>query len=166
MQLRPSLEVLVPDIDLACMEIDDGIAQHIEAYALDDLGIETPESSEWVDAAVRANPGRWTARLCRQIHDLPETEESIVHCGLCKEYANPRKRARARAQSLTKVLPGFEEIGGAYQLHPRCGRRGLTWLRKLAYRRCDTGRWQKRREKIPDVRQSRGWDWASRIYPA
>ena len=164
--LPPSLAALVGD-DLDCIaddgEIDDGMVWHIRQYAFEDLGIVDPESQEWVAAAVQANPGIWTARLCRRMHDREETNEDIAHCGLCREYANIGKRQRARSLPPT-TLPGYESIGGAYQLYPRCGKRGLTWLRKLVYRRRDQGRWETRREVIPDPRTARGWDWATRIY--
>lgn len=65
----------------------------------------------------------------------------------------------------TEPLPGFETIGCAYQLHSPCSRRDLTWLRHQIYRLVRRGRVEKRREKIPDLRQARGWDWGSRLYP-
>ncbi len=165
--LLPSQATLV-GADLDCIadgdgRIDHGLALHIARYCFDDLGIDDPESQEWVEDAVRAAPGVWTARLCRSMHDAPETKAAIAHCGLCKEFANSRKRLRAK-QLPPATLPGFEQIGGAYQLYPRCGRRGLTWLRHLLYRLRDRDRLRTKREPIPDSRQPRGWDWGTRLY--
>lgn len=170
--LAPSLQAVIDDLDLACIAdyddegegwIDAGTLHHLQEYAFVDLDIETTESPRWVQAAIEAHPGVWTARLCRQMHDLPETKTSILHCGLCDQFSNKRKRVRAAR--LPPTLPGFEDIGGGYQLHPPCSKRGLTWLRKLLYRLRDRGRIQTRRERIADCRQGRGWDWGTRIYP-
>lgn len=79
-------------------------------------------------------------------------------------YANPRKRQRA-AELPPETLPGFEATGGAFQIHPACSRRDLTWLRHLVYRLVRRGQVEKRREKRPDLRQARGWDWMSTLYP-
>jgi hypothetical protein len=165
--LPPELAAVIDECDLWCVadegDIDPGMLRHLDAHAWIDLGIEDAESPEWVRAAIRANPGRWTARLCRAMYGHPETYDAIAHCGLCADYANPRKRKRAAA--LPPLLPGFEETGGAFQLHPHCGRRGLTWLRRLIYRLRQQGKVETRRERIPDLRQPRGWDWGTRIYP-
>ena len=165
--LPPELSAVIDDYDLRCIAddgyIDEGTLRHLDEYAWIDLGIEDPESPEWVEAAIEANPGRWTARLCRAMHGHEENYDSITHCGLCVDYCNPRKRKRAAA--LPPLLPGFEETGGAFQLFPRCGRRGLTWLRKLIYRLRERGKVETHRERIPDLRQPRGWDWGTRIYP-
>jgi hypothetical protein len=170
--LDPSLLAAIDDLDLACIadydddgsaRIDAGTLYHVEAYVSIDLGIDTPESPQWVQAAIEAQPGVWTARLCRQMHGWPETEISILRCGLCQDYANPRKRARAACLP-TRTLPGFEAIGGGHQLRPPCSKRGLTWLRKLIYRLRDRDQIQTHRERIPDCRQPRGWDWGTRIY--
>jgi hypothetical protein len=165
--LPPELAAVIDNYDLRCIAddgyIDEGTLRHLDEHARIDLGIEDPESPEWVEAAIEANPGRWTARLCRAMHGHKEIIESIIHCGLCKCYTNSRRRARAAARP--PLLPGFEEIGGAFQLHEHCGRRGLTWLRKLIYRLRGRGKVETRRERIPDLRQPRGWDWGTRIYP-
>jgi len=73
---------------------------------------------------------------------------------------------RRRAANLqNEVLPGFEQIGGAYQLHTPCSPRHLTWLRHLAYRLVRQGQVVKVRKKRMDLRQARGWDWMSCLYP-
>ena len=41
----------------------------------------TPDTPEWVQAAIAANPGTWITRLCRAKHQLPETYRSIAYCG-------------------------------------------------------------------------------------
>ena len=170
--LDPSLLAVVGDITCVAEQddkgntwIDAGTLYHIEEYASTDLGIETPESPRWVQAAIEAQPGVWTARLCRQMHDRRETKADIAHCGLCNQYSNARRRRRA-AQLPAQTLPGFETIGGGFQLRPPCSQRGLTWLRKLIYRLRDRGQIETRRERIPDCRQPRGWDWGTRIYPS
>ena len=169
--IEPELAGLVDELDLACMHydeypgcIDESTYHHLEEYAVLELGIRDAETPEWVKAAVEARPGTWTARLCRAMHGQPETYEAIVHCGLCAQYASSRKRYRA-ARLPSQTLPGFEEIGGGYQLRPPCSKRGLTWLRKLIYRMRDREQVETRREHIPDLRQGRGWDWGTRIYP-
>ena len=97
---------------------------------------------------VENNPGIWTARPCRSINGLPETESSVIHCGLCADYANPRKRERAAQYAAAKkqlfekaqnpglwavsckmknaagVLgahPALPGLSPQYQLHPPCG---------------------------------------------
>lgn len=114
---------------------------------------------------VEDHPGIWTARLCRLISGLPETEESIIHCGLCAEYANPRKRRRAA--QCPPTLPGWPAaIGGAYQLHPPCGPIGLRRLQGMLYKlRDDCLMICSERSRIPDSRNHRGWDIATRWYP-
>jgi hypothetical protein len=156
MNLPPEYLALAPDLaDLDAEELDE-----LEGHVAYWLALEAPEpgTAAWVADAVAANPGIWTAALCRAMHGLPETEESVVYCGRCEEYANPRKRARARRYAAMPTLPGFE---APYQLHPRCDR-GLTWLRHQLYVMATV-----RREAgavIPDCRQQRGWDFGTRLY--
>ena len=99
--LPPELAAVIDDHDLRCIAddgyIDEGTFRHLNEYAWIDLGIEDPESPEWVEAAIEANPGRWTARLCRAMHGHEENYDSITHCGLCVDYCSPRKRKRAAA---------------------------------------------------------------------
>jgi hypothetical protein len=57
----------------------------------------------WVLGWVEDYPGCWTARLCRLINGLPETEQSVIYCGLCSEYASPRKRVRAERYAAMPV---------------------------------------------------------------
>ena len=95
------------------------------------------------------------------MNNLPETEQSVIHCGLCVDYANPNKRKRA-ANLPAQTLPGFEQIGGAYQLHLPCR---MLRLRQLQY----ILRWLEQHDlvlghpltPIPDTRQPRGWDYAT-----
>ena len=143
--------------DLACMEVDE-----LEPHLLEwELEVEDGDE-EWVLSVVRAQPGIWIARLCRAVHDRAETWDSICHCGLCVQYANQRKRKRAA--SMPPPLPGFDT--GAYQLYEACSSHGLAWMKYYVHQLKDRGLVDARREKIPDLRQARGWDWASRIYPA
>ena len=117
---------------------------------------------EWLKALLKQQPGLWTARICRTKHDIPETRQGISYCGLCLEYANPRKRARSAA--LGPELPGFEGQG-AFRLHPPCSRRALTWLRHILTRWANAGIVHKApKSVIPDIKQPRGWDYATRIY--
>lgn len=160
-----AIKALIPELDLACMaddgELDRGLALHLLHEAIYDW--PAPETPEWVQAAIAANPGTWITRLCRAKHQLPETYQSIAYCGQCRSFANSRKRRRA-ANLQQEVLPGFEQIGGAYHLHPPCSKRDLTWLRHLIYRLVRQGKVVKVREKRPDLRQARGWDWMSCLY--
>ncbi len=165
--IPPEIRALVGD-DLACLteedgELDYGLIHHLKYAALYEW--PQPGTVDWLEAAIEANPGIWMARLCRAMHGLSETFRHIAYCGQCADYANPRKRTRAAALP-TAVLPGFEQIGAAYHLHPPCSRRGLTWLRHQIYRLVQRGQVDKCREKRPDMRQVRGWDWMSTLYPA
>ncbi|MCP4541209.1 MAG: hypothetical protein GY832_29095 [Chloroflexi bacterium] len=94
----------------------------------------------------------------------PETEASIIYCGLCVDYANPRKRARAVKWGAWPTLPGFEP---PYQLHGICGPTGLTRLRHMLYKLRDQALMivDEPGAVIPDVRQARGWDFATRWWP-
>ncbi len=165
--IPPEIRLLVGDLDLACLTGDDGLIDRGTVLYLAEEAVyewPAPETVAWVQTAIEANPGIWIARLCRAMHGKPETYQSIVWCGVCAQYANPRRRSRA-ARLPDKTLPGLTEIGGAYQLHPPCSSRGLTWLRHQIYRLVRQGRIKKLRKKAPDVRQPRGWDWMSRLYP-
>jgi hypothetical protein len=87
------LAILLPDLD--CLteagQLDYGLLKHLEEHALWEL----PQAGTpaWVEQAIQAQPGIWAARLCRAMHDLPETREGIAFCGACHQLANPRKRA-------------------------------------------------------------------------
>jgi hypothetical protein len=161
--LRPKIAALIPPIDLACMgELDDGIIMRLGYW----LYAEGPRTdADWVLNAIRTRPGTWTARLCRALHDKPETYRSIVYCGACTEYANPRKRRRSKIASLNRLLPGYEAIGGAHILHRPCNCLGLTWMRKTLYKLRDQGSIEMKQARIIDHRQARGWDIATRLYP-
>lgn len=120
----------------------------------------------WVLSWVEAEPGTWTARLCRAMNGLPETPQSVAWCGLCADYANPRKRARAAR--LGPLLPGFDE--GAYTLHSACGRMQFRLLRSLlrsllATLERATMITGEQGAVIPDSRNHRGWDFATRWWP-
>lgn len=165
--IPPELRSLVGDHALACLAdeegaLDYGSILHLAHEAVFEL--PEPETPAWVEAAIEANPGIWIARLCRAMHGRPENFRSIARCGQCAGYANFRKRRRA-ANLPPEPLPGFESIGGAFQLQPPCSRRDLTWLRHLVYRLVRRGQIEKRREKCLDLRQPRGWDWMSTLYP-
>jgi hypothetical protein len=119
------------------------------------------ELAFWVEASVKAEPGIWTARLCRSLNDLPECRQSVVHCGLCTDYANARKRHRARKYD-RPTLPGLQ---APYQLHAPCA---CLPFKKLQYLLCRVRDWDlvhSLQERIPDERNWRGWDFASRWYP-
>jgi len=112
---------------------------------------------------VEDNPGLWTARLCRLINGLPETESSIIHCGLCSDYANPRKRALAAQYAACPTLPGLEP---QYQLHPPCSTIRLKQLQNMLYKLRDQCLMVlSERGQIPDTRNARGWDMATKWYP-
>ena len=173
--IPPETRALIGD-DLDCItddgKLDHGLFLHLMYEAVYEQ--PEPETIEWVQAAIEARPGTWTARLCRAMHGHAENFRSVAYCGQCAGgYANPRKRARAAALQST-VLPGFEQIGGAYQLHPPCSRRDFTlraepqdeaWLRRQIKRLVERGLVIKRREKRPDRRQVRGWDYMTCLYP-
>ncbi len=118
--------------------------------ALEEMEAETANAS--------SDPGPWTARLCRYINGLPENEQSVIHCGLCTHYANPRKRARAAR--LPPPLPGFTE--GGYQLHATCGKMPFSMLKNLLRRLEGMGIVRSEpNTRIPDGRNYRGWDFAT-----
>lgn len=110
------------------------------------------------------NPGIWSARLCRLMNGIPETREGVVYCGLCKGYANPRKRARDPTVHGQLLLPGIQG-GGEYEVRPECERMPFTRLRGLL-RRAEHLELISRRERqvIPDEFNHRGWDFATRLY--
>lgn len=123
---------------------------------------ECPEANpkEFVTTIITMNPGIWTAKLCRIKHDIPETKQSISFCGLCEQYANPRKRERGRRMALTGLLPGFEQ--GQYEIHPPCSRKALTWLRHTLKRMVrDEELTEQRMMEIVDLCQERGYDYAT-----
>jgi len=133
-----------------------------DCYNNGDLPNAEIEPADWLEAVVIEWPGLWKAELCRIKHDIPSTPGWIAYCGLCTEYANPRKRARAAA--LGPELPGMEGMG-SYTLHPPCSNRALTWIRKTLTR------WSQRAVVIRkpgsiilDSRQARGWDFGTRVY--
>lgn len=118
--------------------------------ALEELDAET--------ACTPGDPGPWTARLCRYINGLPETQASVIHCGLCAHYANPRKRARAA--QLPPPLPGFSE--GGYQLHAPCTKMPFALLKYLLRRlEAQSIVHSEPGARIPDSRNHRGWDFAT-----
>jgi hypothetical protein len=163
--IPPEIRTLVGDLD--CMAGDDGMIDRGTVLCLaEEAAYEWPATGtvDWIRAAIEANPGVWITRLCRAMHGKPETYQSIAWCGYCVHYANPRRRSRA-AKLPDRTLPGLEKIGGAYQLRPPCSSRGLTWLRHQIYRLVAAGWIKKLREKRPDMRQPRGWDWMSTLYP-
>lgn len=132
------------------------------------MGTRTPQwvydnLTLWVLSLVSDNPGFWTARLCRLINGLPETEQSVIHCGLCSDYANPRKRERAERYAQHPTLPGFEP---PYQLHPPCLTISLKQLQNMLHKlRDDCLMVYSERDRIPDSRNHRGWDVGTRWYP-
>jgi hypothetical protein len=120
-------------------------------------------AEEWILEVIHQNPGLWVAEICRIMHDHPSTTLGIAFCGLCQQYANPRKRLHARNSG--PEIPGLEG-NGAYKLHPACSDQDLTWLRHLIYRLERTKLIVRvPNSKIPDSRQPRGWDFGTRIYP-
>ena len=123
-------------------------------------------TEEWlliVDSWVRDHSGAWTAKLCRLMNGLDESKASIIYCGLCEHYVNPRKRARAKLWAGVPTLPGMKP---PYQLHRPCSYmqlRRLRYLLKVLEQECCMiigvpG------SKIPDIRQARGWDFGTRWY--
>lgn len=152
----PDLWPLVSDADMACCEDMEGLNWHLLSYQLE---LPDPGTKEWVLMAIQQTPGLWVSYLCRVMNCNP----SVAVCGLCREYVNPRKRARAKKWQDQLTLPG---LSSPYALHPPCSKRALTWLRHTIYALRDQGLVELRRETIPDDRQPRGWDWASRCYPA
>lgn len=117
-----------------------------------------------VNAAITADEGIWTCRLCRQLNRLPETLESVIYCGQCADYANPRKRARAEAWEVQAQLPGMEHPFAIHEACPGISLRKLRYMLDVLENTCDLVRGY--RERIPDERQARGWDFATRYYIA
>ncbi|MBN1889993.1 MAG: hypothetical protein JW850_18500 [Thermoflexales bacterium] len=146
-EIDPHIAALVSAVDLLCMaddgEVDYGMYLHLVEASLYEM--PQPETAEWVECAVAANPGVWMARLCRAMHGRRETLRDIAWCGTCACYSNRRRRARA-SRLPPATLPGYEKIGGAFALHPPCSRCGLTWLRRQVYKLRKAGRIVSRRE--------------------
>lgn len=118
----------------------------------------------WAECQIKAEPGIWTARLCRSLNGLGETEADIIHCGLCADYANPRKRDRAARLAELPTLPGLD---APFQLHPPCKAvplRKLRYLLDVLEHQCDLV-YSVPLSEIPDCRQARGVDYATRYYP-
>lgn len=159
---RPILYLLDRDSLLLMLEISDWDWDYIaECYGVGDLPRAAIESYEWLEDVIKMHPGLWTAEICRIKHAIPSSNWGIAYCGLCTEYANPRKRARSEA--LGDELPEFPGRGGL-KLHPPCSTRALTWLRQTTDRWAAQGMVVKAQTKIPDIRQARGWDIGTRIY--
>jgi len=118
----------------------------------------------WVLCYVERHPGIWTAKLCRLLNGIPETEQGVIYCGLCSQYANPRKRARAEKYATIPTLPGMNP---PYQLHPPCSTMRLRQLQAILRKLRDQCHMiiSKQDAIIPDSRNHRGWDYATRWYP-
>ncbi len=118
----------------------------------------------WVLGWVEDNPGIWTAKLCRLINDVPETERGVIHCGLCRCYANPRKRKRAARYAAIPTLPGMDP---PYQLHAPCAQMSLRRLQDILRKLRDECLMIRSEQGsvIPDSRNHRGWDYATRWFP-
>jgi hypothetical protein len=108
-------------------------------------------------------PDLWTAALCRGLNGVPETGRGVAWCGLCDGYANGRKRARSAR--LGPTLPGFEGRR-AYQLHSPCGTVSLRALQAVVDNLEDALMVVRHRSVIPDARNHRGGDFASRLWPS
>ena len=116
-----------------------------------------------IESAIKAEPGIWTSRLCRLLNGVPEDLDGVIYCGLCQQYANPRKRARAERFD-APTLPGMEP---PYQLHAPClsmPLRKLQYLLRVLWDRWDLV-YGVPGSEIPDLRQGRQWDLATRFYP-
>lgn len=122
--------------------------------------VDDPDLARVYGEVVRS-PGVWIAALCRKMHGLEGSKETVLYCGRCAEYANPRKRSRAAKYKTMPTLFGPPP----YQLHPPCSEQGLTWLRHRVYRLEKLKLVARVVSRIPDNRQARGWDWGSRLYP-
>ncbi len=164
MALPRFIEYQISPLDWACLEGGDPTCDeaYIEwSYWTQGEYLDPEDDPKaWALAVIGENPDVWVAELCRIKHDLASDTQGVAYCGLCTEYVNGRKRARAKA--LGPPLPGFDQ--GQYQLHKPCSAKALTWLRKLTYRLEQAGFLLRQRERIPDQRQARGWDWGTRLY--
>ncbi len=107
-------------------------------------------------AVVQACPGINLSLLCRALNGQPSTG----WCGLCSQYANPRKRERAEKWSEQVTLLGMD---APYQLHDPCPL-GFDNVRKSVYALAERGLLRLEREKRQDTRQPRGWDWMTCAY--
>ena len=114
---------------------------------------------------IESYPGLWTAAVCRALNGIPETAQGVAWCGLCAGgYANGRKRARSA--HLGPTLPGFEGRA-AFQLHPACTCISLRALQTVVdFLDCKALMVVRCRSVIPDPRNHRGWDFASRLWPS
>lgn len=109
-------------------------------------------------ATVKACPGIPLALLCRALNGQPSTE----WCGLCAQYANPRKRERAEAHAGQLSLPELP-TEAPHQLHDPCPL-GFDNVRKAVYALAERGLLRLEREERQDPRQPRGWDWMTCCY--
>ena len=101
--------------------------------ACDGARIENMRDDNRADQEHTARSAELIARMVKTPREERLVRESAQYMvriklgkfdGLYREYANRRKRARAKA--LGPPLPGFER--GQYQLHKPCSPKGLTWL--------------------------------------
>ena len=117
---------------------------------------------EQVISIIEDEPGIWTARICRRMNNIQQDFEGISYCGSCEKYANQRKRKRAEK---FLQLPRLELMEPPHQLHRACAYIGISQLqgrlRKLEKKGRVVGM---KRSGIPDKKQARGWDYATRWY--
>lgn len=128
-----------------------------------------------VEQVIKGEPGIWTARICRRVNGAKEDKAAVQYCGRCIDYANTRKRARAQKYSQL-ALPGMEGperptlpgMEAPHQLHDPCTTipfRKLRYLLEVLVTVTDLV-YAVRLSVIPDLCQPRGWDLATRFYPA
>lgn len=95
--------------------------------------------------AIEDSPGIHTAKLCRHLNQVNEYVGTHGFCGVCIDFANPRKRA-------TK------------EIHKACPTIRLKLLQYHLKTLIVAGRIHKKREVKPDGQEHRGWDIFSCYY--
>jgi hypothetical protein len=127
--------------------------------------MRNPYREDWLSlilSIIHGEPGLWTARICRLLNSIPETRKGVMHCGRCKQYANPRKQARAKKFA---AQPTFEDIEPEWQLHAACKAFNLKQVQAACAELEEATMIYGQREQIPDLNGwGRNFDYGTRWY--
>lgn len=101
--------------------------------------MEETEIIEKIFEILEDNKYVWTAKLCRTLNSV----KKIKFCKFCRDYANPRKRAKQ-----------------PHKIKSPCKLVRMGKLRDILYKLRDLGKIKSKRSyRLPDSYNNRGWDY-------